>query len=220
MIEAIFEALGTILAVAPIVAMVGAFAVIPACLWPDDASFLVLGEIVIVIALCHLTGLNTGGMVLAAPLYVLLVALPINHLLSDLVNHFTPSSSHSEEKRQQARAKIRQALADIRRHETEDEGYWGDSDLHWLDMALTEAEEAAPASTLRLYLPGVVQLIASVCLATSLLAAVIEGAARWAGSEAHLTWWIILPLAVGLLLLIVPFTIWYVSRPRNEEEEK
>jgi len=219
-IEAIFEALGTILAVAPIVAMVGAFAVIPACLWPDDASFLVLGEIVIVIALCHLTGLNTGGMVLAAPLYVLLVALPINHLLSDLVNHFTPSSPHSEEKRQQARAKIRQALADIRRHETEDEGYWGDSDLYWLDMALTEAEEAAPASTLRLYLPGLVQLIASVCLATSLFAAVIEGAVWWAGGEAHLTWWIILPLAVGLLLLIVPFTIWYVSRPRNEEEEK
>jgi len=119
--------------------------------------------------------MNTGG-ILAAPLYVLLVALPINHLLSDLVNHFTPSSPHSEEKRQQARAKIRQALADIRRHETEDEGYWGDSDLYWLDMALTEAEEAAPASTLRLYLPGVVQLIASVCLATSLFAAVIEGA--------------------------------------------
>jgi hypothetical protein len=102
-IEAIFEALGTILAVAPIVAMVGAFAVIPACLWPDDASFLVLGEIVIVIALCHLTGLNTGGMVLAAPLYVLLVALPINHLLSDLVNHFTPSRLTRGEKATGAR---------------------------------------------------------------------------------------------------------------------
>ena len=117
----------------------------------------------------------------------------------------------SEEKRRRACEKIRQALADIQRHETEDEGYWGDSDLHW------EAEEAVPGATLRLYLPGVVQLIASVCLATSLLAALLEGATRWAGTEAHLTWRIILSLAVGLLLLIAPLTIWYASRPRNEE---
>lgn len=219
MIEAIFQGLQTIWAVAFIVIIVLVFAVIPACLWPDDPKFFMIGEIVTIIALCNLIGMNTGG-ILAALLYVLVVALPINILLSDLFNHLTPSSPHSEEKMQQARAKIRQALADIRRHETEDDGYWGDSDLHWLDMALTEAEEAAPASTLRLYLPGVVQLIASVCLATSLFAAVIEGAVWWAGGEAHLTWWIILPLAVGLLLLIVPFTIWYVSRPRNEEEEK
>lgn|GEM_PF-3103456 len=213
--------IATVFIVATIVAIVLTFAVVPACLWPDDTNLLVLGEIVIVIALCYLTGLNISdkvGKVLAASLYILLVALPINRLLSELVNRFTLSSPQSEEKRRQAREKIRQALADIRRHETEDDGYWGDSDLHWLDMALTEAEEAAPASTLRLYLPGVVQLIASVCLTTGALAAVIEGAGKWAGAEAYLTWWIILPLTIGLLLLIVPFTIWYVSRPRNEKE--
>jgi len=221
MLEAIFEALETILVLTPIVAIVGAFAVIPACLWPDDETFLIPGEIVTGIVL-FLNMANTlvndkAQAVLNASLYILLVALPIHYLLSNLVNRFTSPSHQVEEKRQQAQEKIRQALADIRRHETEDDGYWGDSDLHWLDMALTEAEEAVPGATLRLYLPGVVQLIASACLATSLLAAAIEGAVRWAGSEAHLIWWIIIPLIIGLLLLIVPFVIWYVSRPRTEE---
>ncbi len=149
-----------------------------------------------------------------ALLFYGLAAWPIYALLGYLVKRLTPPPPPEvEAKLREARAKVRQALDDIERHNRgEDPNYWGDSDIDRLDMALAEASESR-YDPLGEYFPWWVKGMASFSLAKGLVDLTLR---IWFHGEdvfgEFQDWvWIAGYLGIGIILILIPLFAWYTE---------
>jgi len=155
---------------------------------------------------------------------VLVYALPtwlVYSLIGWLIRRLSPPPPPEiEAKMRQARKKIEEALENVQRHDRgEDPGYWGDSDIDRLDMALAEASEIRYQSPLREYMPTEMQLVISICLAiglTNLAMAFFDQ--RNPFESVDLEFWLNIgvPLGIGIVSLSIVLTVGLVSSRRKK----
>jgi len=86
----------------------------------------------------------------------------------------------------------------------------GNQDLYRLDRSLMEAELTHPGSTLRIYYHSIPGVFARV-LGTTLVSFMVTG---WALGVYEIACLTIGVLVFGLCLVLYPFMIWFVSKPR------
>ena len=147
-----------------------------------------------------------------------LVAWPIYALLGYLVKRLTPPPPPEvRAKLEEARAKARQALNDIERHDRgEDPSYWGDSDIDRLDMALAELSESR-YNPVDEYFPWWVKALASFNLAKGLLDLALR--IWFHGEEAFREvqdWaWAVGYLGIGIIILLISLFAWYTEGRRK-----
>ena len=93
---------------------------------------------------------------------------------------------------------------------TVDGEYEGNQDLYRLDRSLMEAELTHPGSTLRIYYHSIPAVFARV-LGTTLVSFMVTA---WALGVYEIACLTIGVLVFGLCLVLYPFMIWFVSKPR------
>jgi hypothetical protein len=93
---------------------------------------------------------------------------------------------------------------------TIDDDYQGNDDLYRLDRSLMEAELDHPGSTLRIYYHSMPAVIARV-LGSTLVTFVV---AAWVLGVYEIACFFIGVLVFGFCLLLYPFLIWFISKPR------
>jgi hypothetical protein len=86
----------------------------------------------------------------------------------------------------------------------------GDQDLYQLDQSLMDAELNHPGSTLRIYYHSMPAVFARV-LGSTLVTFVV---AAWVLDIYEIACFFIDVLVFGLCLILYPFLIWFISKPR------
>ncbi len=153
----------------------------------------------------------------------LLYGLPawmIYSLTDWLIRKFSPPPPPEIASRlQSARRKIQESLEDIERHNRgEVPGYWGDSDIDRLDMALAEASEIEYQSPLRKALPPPLQAAISMCLAIGLInLAVVTYFEGNPFQRLDLDFWVEIGIPLGIAILALVFVVieWRLSSHKN-----